>query len=243
MSRRRPSIHPGVFVFAALALAASSPAQTFGPNDQVLTIGSAEFHSIISNQPFTYTAFSAYIGGANSFAAPLNLPDGAEITQMCLYSYDPDGAGTDSTIFAMKLPAGGQDPGLYLVPGGHVFEFFNIGYGTVCTDPLSYTIHSDADLDGQGVRHLAHFVVAETHASTQIGGVRITWHRKVSDPPATATFADVPVGAFGFAQIEALAASGVTSGCGNGKFCPNQTVTRAQMAIFLAKALGLYWPN
>jgi hypothetical protein len=64
----------------------------------------------------------------------------------------------------------------------------------------------------------------------------------VSDPPATPTFADVPSNVFGYSQIEALAASGVTGGCGSGNFCPNQAVTRAQMAIFLSKALGLYWP-
>jgi hypothetical protein len=244
MSRFRPSIRLGILAFAALALAAFSSAQTFGPNDQVLTIGATDFHPTLFNQPFDYAAQTFYLGGIGNYAAPLHLPDGAEITQMCMYSFDPDGEGTDARIFAMKLPAGGQgDAGLVLADGSFIGENFNIGYGTVCTDPMSYTVHSDADLDGGGVRHLAHFVYVETHTSTKIGGVRITWHRKVSDPPATANFADVPVGAFGFAQIEALAASGVTGGCGAGKFCPNQTVTRAQMAIFLAKALGLYWPN
>jgi len=40
-----------------------------------------------------------------------------------------------------------------------------------------------------------------------------------------------------------LAASGVTAGCGGGNFCPDAPVTRAQMATFLSRALGLYWPN
>ena len=61
--------------------------------------------------------------------------------------------------------------------------------------------------------------------------------------PATATLADVPVGAFAFQQIEALAASGITAGCGSGNFCPNTPVTRAQMAVFLANGLGLNWPD
>jgi hypothetical protein len=38
--------------------------------------------------------------------------------------------------------------------------------------------------------------------------------------------------------VEALAASGITGGCGGGNFCPDGPVTRAQMATFLAKALG-----
>ena len=44
------------------------------------------------------------------------------------------------------------------------------------------------------------------------------------------------------ADIQALAAAGVTAGCNpptNDKFCPNATVTRGQMAAFLVRALDL----
>lgn len=40
-------------------------------------------------------------------------------------------------------------------------------------------------------------------------------------------------------DIEALVAAGITSGCGDGKFCPTANVTRGQMAAFLVRALGL----
>jgi choice-of-anchor B domain-containing protein len=57
-------------------------------------------------------------------------------------------------------------------------------------------------------------------------------------PPATGTvFADVPQGAFAAAWIEELASLGVTGGCGNGNYCPNASVTRAQMSVFLLKTL------
>jgi hypothetical protein len=57
-------------------------------------------------------------------------------------------------------------------------------------------------------------------------------------PPATGTvFGDVSAGSFAAAWIEALAAEGVTTGCGGGNYCPNLTVTRAQMAVFLLKML------
>ena len=39
--------------------------------------------------------------------------------------------------------------------------------------------------------------------------------------------------------INRLAAAGITTGCGGGKYCPNEPVTRAQMATFLDRALGL----
>ncbi|MDP3984061.1 MAG: S-layer homology domain-containing protein, partial [Acidimicrobiia bacterium] len=44
------------------------------------------------------------------------------------------------------------------------------------------------------------------------------------------------------ADIEWLAAEGITTGCNppeNDRFCPNQPVTRGQMAAFLVRALGL----
>ena len=71
--------------------------------------------------------------------------------------------------------------------------------------------------------------------------VRIYYHLQVSPAPATATFVDVPTGYWAFRHIEALAASGITAGCGGGAFCPEEPLTRAQMAVFLAKALGLHW--
>ena len=39
------------------------------------------------------------------------------------------------------------------------------------------------------------------------------------------------------------AAAGITAGCGGGNFCPDQPITRKQEAAFIAKALGLHWPN
>ncbi len=57
-------------------------------------------------------------------------------------------------------------------------------------------------------------------------------------PPATgAVFADVRPGDFAADWIEELAALGVTGGCGDGNYCPDAPVTRAQMAVFLLKTL------
>ena len=40
------------------------------------------------------------------------------------------------------------------------------------------------------------------------------------------------------ASINALAAAGLTGGCGGGRFCPNDSVSREQMAAFLKRALA-----
>ena len=51
-------------------------------------------------------------------------------------------------------------------------------------------------------------------------------------------FNDVPCTGGGFDPwIEELAGLQITGGCGNGNYCPNNTVTRQQMAVFLLKAL------
>ena len=40
--------------------------------------------------------------------------------------------------------------------------------------------------------------------------------------------------------VEEMARRGITSGCGGGNFCPNDSVTRAQMAVFLVTTFGLH---
>ena len=54
-------------------------------------------------------------------------------------------------------------------------------------------------------------------------------------PPCSGVFTDVPCSLSFAPWIEALAAEGITTGCGNGIFCPDNPVTRRQMAIFLLK--------
>jgi hypothetical protein len=65
-------------------------------------------------------------------------------------------------------------------------------------------------------------------------------------PPCTgAIFDDVPCTGGPFDPwIEELADLGITGGCGGGNYCPNNTVTRGQMAVFLLKTLegSLYDP-
>ena len=82
-----------------------------------------------------------------------------------------------------------------------------------------------------------------TGVTNNFQAVRLYYKLQVSPAPATATFADVPVGSPLHAFVEALVSAGITGGCGGGNYCPNQPLTRGQMAVFLAAALGLHWPN
>ena len=51
-------------------------------------------------------------------------------------------------------------------------------------------------------------------------------------------FSDVPDSSPFHDAISQLAGSGVTLGCGSGKFCPKAVVTREQMAAFMTRGLG-----
>jgi hypothetical protein len=56
------------------------------------------------------------------------------------------------------------------------------------------------------------------------------------------SFSDVPLTSMFYNEIGKLSARGVTVGCGNGQFCPNDPVTREQMAAFIVRALGEFNP-
>jgi hypothetical protein len=71
--------------------------------------------------------------------------------------------------------------------------------------------------------------------------VRILWTRTLSNPPAAATFNDVPTGHVFFRFVEALADAGIVAGCGGGNFCPTAPLSRGQFAVLLSSALGLNW--
>lgn len=46
-----------------------------------------------------------------------------------------------------------------------------------------------------------------------------------------------------FWYADALAYAGITQGCGDGKFCPDAPVTRAELAVMLSRALELKLRN
>jgi len=61
-------------------------------------------------------------------------------------------------------------------------------------------------------------------------------------PPAvggSTGFNDVSIEYWAAAWIKQLAGEGITTGCGNGNYCPEDPVTRAQMAVFLVRTFNL----
>jgi hypothetical protein len=91
------------------------------------------------------------------------------------------------------------------------------GNGTV-----SYSVGANA---GSGIRN----------GTITIGNQTFTVYQGMS-------FADVALNNPFYDEIGRLAARSVTLGCGNGNFCPNDPVTREQMAAFIMRALGEFNP-
>jgi len=177
---------------------------------------------------------------SNIFAhawAPLQLPSGALIEYVDLYYSDGDST-YDAT--AKILAATGSSSVTFGTIGNIASSSGNSGLGYASSNIFAYTVNNDVQYNGG-----AQLFVQVTLPSTAIGfkAVDIWWTRQISPAPATATFADVPTNHPYFRVIEALAASGITSGCGGNNFCPNGTVTRQEVAKFLVRALGLYWQD
>ena len=249
MNPSRASISVG-FSLVLLVAASSANAQSYGQEDQVLTIGAAEFQpeTPATDGHIDADGYLYYDGGGHDYSAPLALPEGALIEEICIYVNGVSFGSASLDVFAVKLVPGGGSP--YEI-GVHSLGFSILaGYGYYCIDALAYTVRSAFDLDGDEiVDNVVYYVKTQVGPSTAFGGVRITWKRQVSPPPATPTFNDVPASDLAFQHIEALVASGITAGCSAPPppapplYCPDAPLTRRQMAVFLAKALGLHWAD
>ena len=74
-----------------------------------------------------------------------------------------------------------------------------------------------------------------TRAQASVLLLKAEHGRSFQPPSCTGVFADVPCPGPFADWIEALAAEGITGGCGGGNFCPGQAVSRAQTTVLLLK--------
>ncbi len=204
-------------------------------------IPAAAFSPRISASSITYgTAGYVYSENGGYFWAPLDLPAGTLLTGIRLFYSDAD--ATQNLALHLVRYEGETTPTsttLYSAgtSGAPGYESLWMATG----DP-GETIRDLNPADDTNWSYVV-LVYLPPSTSTAFKGVRLSWQQQIAPAPATATFADVPTDYWAFRHIEALYASGITAGCGGGSFCPDQYLTRAQMAVFLAKTLGLYWPD
>lgn len=77
------------------------------------------------------------------------------------------------------------------------------------------------------------------NSSVQRGEMAAFLDRALSLPPTANDYFNDDNGSPFEISINRLAAAGISTGCGGGNYCPNATVTRAEMASFLARAFNL----
>ena len=80
---------------------------------------------------------------------------------------------------------------------------------------------------------------ATTRAQMAVFLLRGKYGSGYNPPAPSGVFSDVPTDYWAAAWIEQLAAEGITAGCGAGKYCPDNPLTRAEMAVFLVRTFNL----
>jgi S-layer homology domain len=175
--------------------------------------------------------------GAEQFAdAPLNLPNGVLLTFIRFWANDTNAASNMGFfLFETCYPNLGPGPtnSVELLAGaGGLATAGATGNQSDSAGNLLHTINNE------GCKYTLRVSFGATTGLT-LQKMRAQWQRQISPAPAVASFSDVPTTAQFFREIEALADSGVTSGCTVTTFCPDDFVTRRQMAAFLSRALGL----
>jgi len=232
---------------------ANDPNQ-FGDGEQYTTFGLPVFAPQASTMSWGYLG-SGYIQPAASsvyewiaqIGPSTGIPVGATVIQVCGYVFD-DSAVDEvvMTLGSYEFGSSADDPSFTLLETNQTGLAPTPGYTASCVSPTDLVVRSFMDFGGDATMfygyHRVGITLKGSGTDLGFGGVLVRWRRQLGPAPGSASFNDVPTNFWAFQHIEALVDSGITSGCGGGSFCPNTTVTRAEMAVFLAKALGLNWP-
>ena len=250
-----------VFSLAVPSAHAQNRPEHFGGVEGTMTIPAAFFAGLPAPgaNGFSSYAYPGFPGGGVSGQTPLQLPNGSEITQLCFVAYDDSWhAASSLTLVAWEYPRIGTTT----PTSRQTLATATSGYGempgmsTFCA-PLAAPIRvkSFGDLNANGVPGWTGYSLwgsmfygpmggmTPTFGSVSFGAAIVVWRRAVSPAPALARFTDVPTTHPQFRFVEALVASGIANGCTADRFCPDVALTRSQMALFLAAALGLHFPN
>ena len=190
----------------------------------------------------------ATTSGGSTLVAPLQgVPNGATLVRVDFYVDDGDPA--EDIVARLVRNSWEADTGANPT-ANFLFTISSSGSPgpTVITAMSNALIRYDGNVDADPATEVVGYNLTvdlqKASSDLAIRAVRLLWRRNLSPAPHTATFGDVPTDHPFFRHIEALFDAGITSGCQVSPllYCPGQAVTRGEMAVFLAKALGLHWP-
>ena len=206
--------------------------RTFGPGPVSHSVSGLQFTGFEMAYPDLWNTNAS---GSRSCAvpacilvAPLQLPAGALITAIELNACDMNFT-KDVNVALTQAPVSEGTP--IILATAQTSGFAGCTFVTTVL-PNPHTVDN-----GNNTYSLTYSGADDN--TTKLQAVRVFYHLQISPAPAVPTFGDVPASHPFFQFVEALAASGITSGCGGGNYCPADPVTRGQMAVFLSRALGL----
>jgi hypothetical protein len=213
--------------------------RTFGTPTVSHTLQAFAFNGFSSAQTAAFEAVASSSRFCSMspcfFVAALQLPAGALVTGLELTACDTTATGNvTATLHRVMSPESAPTTLATAATGGPAVPGCSFPFAALATP---HEIENFAS---------THFVQVRIDGATfeaRFQAVRVFYRLQVSPAPGAATFDDVPTGHPFFQFIEALVAAGITSGCSTAPplYCPDASITRGQMAVFLSRALGLHF--
>ena len=202
---------------------------SFGTNYQYTWIAYSDFTPAASTVTFSRT--SGYIyrtgGGDIYFWAPIHLPSGAYLYYAQVFYYDNDSGAVYAYIY--RTTPYTTDTSLTSCSSSGT-----PGYSYCVLYPYETIRNGDS-------MYNVYVGLSNATINLRFTGVRLFWARQIHTG-LSHPFNDIgSLPSLWQNSIAALYQSGITSGTSSNTYSPNAYVTRGQMAVFLAKALGLYW--
>ena len=205
---------------------------------ELMPRGAAEFLKVETGDCGTLQVLS---GQADLFVgAEVHLPNGVLVDQITIFYRDTNFGANPSSGF-WRTSTTGVPTSIQAVDPPGVFAGGDASFTVDLATPhtVDNTTNKYSYLVG-----LSRSPITTTE-EVALYRARIRYRRQVSPAPVNARFQDVPTNHVFFQAVEALAASGITFGCNAAPplYCPDDPLTRGQLAAFLARALGLHFPD
>lgn len=204
-----------------------------------------------SDSSTTYTGLvQRFSTNGGVLYAPLHLPSGAKIVSLELAYFDSTATDAEyGRLFVCdylgtscaSYPSAGDGPGDCNAPGLICSGTANAPGSGAFLDTL--IANDNITINNNNNQYLLYAANGTVVGSTAVASMIVGYIPQVSPAPGAPTFGDVPTSDPAYQFIEAFVAAGITVGCQNPGdpliYCPDANVTRRQMAVFFAKALGL----
>ena len=217
------------------------PQSSFGLGQGATWIAASQFSVRLSGASpdldYAGNFFFTSPGGSGRYYAQLEVEPGVNIQHLtCVFN---DGSAGDNVGFTWYRYTTNVSTGATTATTLDSFVTAGTpGVGFNFLDPADLTMSTTDAV----FLLFNHYIAVDVTSNVSFAGCWAFWNRQVSPAPGAATFSDVPTTHPQFRFVEALVDSGITGGCGGGQYCPNQALTRGQMAVFLSAALGLHFP-